>query len=348
MKHFSTRIWGLLLVSLVLFSMNAVSAAKQKRPRFAPPSQYGSGYVNVVEYLMMDDPRQAAEILLKEAAMAHVDVDRPGASEPHDEIRLPSGTFVPREDDDRFMRWVNAEIAAGRADEDTVCLVKMRRVPSIRELADIMKSGVRVYKDIQYYTYISRVPLAVAQMLRNNPLVEWIGFFSSDSKVLAGSSLVEGLPVTVHSLVQDSDELRSDLSRAGAKVDRYRESIGRGATDFEYTITIDPSRINQVTSLWWVYLVYQDQGVFHGGLRDSRALGITRFTLLRSLVHWVGTRIPFRAGLICVLEHGRARAFHKFIIITMILLFTHDSAIRWEEVQGALQEGPCSKIYTRS
>ena len=30
------------------------------------------------------------------------------------------------------------------------------------------------------------------------------------------------------------------------------------------------------------------------------------------------------------------RQFHKFIIITMMLLFTHDSAIRWEEVLGVL------------
>ena len=28
------------------------------------------------------------------------------------------------------------------------------------------------------------------------------------------------------------------------------------------------------------------------------------------------------------------RNFHKFIIITMMFPFTHDSAIRWEEVLG--------------
>src|SRR5438445_13216169 len=42
------------------------------------------------------------------------------------------------------------------------------------------------------------------------------------------------------------------------------------------------------------------------------------------------------------------RQFHKFIIITMMLPFTHDSAIRWEEVLGVLRRLPCSMIYARS
>jgi len=41
--------------------------------------------------------------------------------------------------------------------------------------------------------------------------------------------------------------------------------------------------------------------------------------------------------------------FHKFIIITMILKFLHDSAVRWEEVLLVpLGRFPCSMIYAPS
>src|ERR1700730_1608372 len=54
-----------------------------------------------------------------------------------------------------------------------------------------------------------------------------------------------------------------------------------------------------------------------------------------------------------VLVNARCRAenrqFRSFIIITMILSTGHDSAIRWEQVWGVLQEGfPCSMIYAPS
>ena len=37
------------------------------------------------------------------------------------------------------------------------------------------------------------------------------------------------------------------------------------------------------------------------------------------------------------------RKFHNFIIITMILTSTHDSAIRWEEVLGVLLGGSLAR-----
>src|SRR5260370_42268080 len=39
---------------------------------------------------------------------------------------------------------------------------------------------------------------------------------------------------------------------------------------------------------------------------------------------------PQKHKLVAVVTENRQ--FHKFIILTMMLLFTHDSAIRWEEV----------------
>jgi hypothetical protein len=50
----------------------------------------------------------------------------------------------------------------------------------------------------------------------------------------------------------------------------------------------------------------------------------------------------FSIDLFLALSNGEA-TFHKFIIITMMLPFTHDSAIRWEEVLGVLLGGSLAR-----
>src|SRR5437868_14050476 len=50
---------------------------------------------------------------------------------------------------------------------------------------------------------------------------------------------------------------------------------------------------------------------------------------------------PQKHKLVAVLMENRQ--FHKFIIITMILTSTHDSAIRWEEVLGVLLGGSLAR-----
>ena len=44
----------------------------------------------------------------------------------------------------------------------------------------------------------------------------------------------------------------------------------------------------------------------------------------------------FHKSINCLLFATESRQFHNFIIITMILPFSHDSAIRWEEVSGVI------------
>src|SRR5579864_597018 len=51
------------------------------------------------------------------------------------------------------------------------------------------------------------------------------------------------------------------------------------------------------------------------------------------------------ARILCSIV-GQA-TFHKFIIITMMLLFRHDSAIGWEEVLGVTLGGSRARRFTR-
>jgi hypothetical protein len=50
---------------------------------------------------------------------------------------------------------------------------------------------------------------------------------------------------------------------------------------------------------------------------------------------------PQKHKLVAVLTENRQ--FHKFIIITVILTSTHDSAIRWEEVLGVILGGSLAR-----
>src|ERR1700731_4728244 len=53
----------------------------------------------------------------------------------------------------------------------------------------------------------------------------------------------------------------------------------------------------------------------------------------------------FSIDLFLALCNGEA-TFHNFIIITMILPFSHVSAIRWEEVSGVLLGGSLARLFT--
>jgi len=66
----------------------------------------------------------------------------------------------------------------------------------------------------------------------------------------------------------------------------------------------------------------------HANEKKSRRL----YKCSRSITQ-IGDEIFHR--FVLALSNGEA-TFHKFIIITMMLPFSHDSAIRWEEVLGVI------------
>ena len=62
-----------------------------------------------------------------------------------------------------------------------------------------------------------------------------------------------------------------------------------------------------------------------------RNLGTTRLPNLHHMRHQ-----GFHKGINFLLFVTENRHFYKFIIITIILLYWHDSAIHWEEILGLL------------
>src|SRR6266567_2675013 len=108
------------------------------------------------------------------------------------------------------------------------------------------------------------------------------------------------------------------------------------------------------------------QVIFSNSTRSARARGAVRADPASSIREAVPPAIniskecetePMRMSFSFPQKHKlpalvtENRQFHKFIIITMMLPFTHDSAIRWEEVLGVLgvlRRLPCSMIYARS
>jgi hypothetical protein len=243
---------ALVLVASSSLVLGAGNGPKSRPPRFSPPKDGRPGRINTVEYFLIDDPKEAAQTLLREAALAQVDINRPGPAVPHEEIEVPSGAFVPDRKDQAFFALASEMMESGRARADTVCLMKLVRVPSIKEMADIMALGVHVYTGIRYYTYIARVPYESAAALSRNPLVEWVGTFEASHKLPVTQEFTKGLPIKVYGLVRDEAACRRDLAGVGATVRTYYESIGNGWASYSYTVDVDPALIPRIAAFWWV------------------------------------------------------------------------------------------------
>jgi hypothetical protein len=146
----------LLGACVVLAPSSAVGADKPAR-RYEVPHDGRPGVVHIDEYFVLDNPREASRLLLEEAAIAQLDVDRGYQPKPNDTMLLGSGTAAPNFSDRSLVERAAVLTSQGAPDQEIICLVKMSRYPSIRETANIMALGVRIYRGIPYYTYIVRV-----------------------------------------------------------------------------------------------------------------------------------------------------------------------------------------------
>ncbi len=248
---------GLLVASL---SPDAVAsgtdAAQPKRPRYSLPVGDKPGYVNAIEYQLMPDPKEAAALLLKEAAIAQVDIDRVGLQPPNPSIRLASGLITPDLSDDSFVRYASDMSSRGFAESDTVCLMKIARGLSIREFAEIMELGVQLYRHVPY-GYIARVPFGVAKSLLEMPAVEWVGVFEPAHKI-SPHHYIAGEVLYVETLVADEQLCRADLAAIGAEVLYFSHSVADGYAISRFNLRLDPDRLNRLATFWWVQVIGQE------------------------------------------------------------------------------------------
>jgi hypothetical protein len=149
----------------------------------APDAQslLGPSRVNIEEYMKLPDPEEAGRLLLEEAQLAGVDVDKVWEGPRLGTIRLGVGsTPVPKSSE--LLTRSRELLAAGDSSPEMICMVKMYRYPTYRALAAIMSDGIRIYRSIPHYSYIVRASADDVVHLSNNPLVEWIGELRPDQK----------------------------------------------------------------------------------------------------------------------------------------------------------------------
>lgn len=246
------------LACFALLSTNVSGAeAKETTPRFEMPAEGRPGRIYPQRYLGIDDPKEAARQLLKDATLAQVDMDRVWSSEPRSEILLPSGPFVPDKKDLSF--FVQAtEMVAGDIDTSIVCLIKFKRSLSIKELAGIMNLGIRPYRTLRYYTYVSRVPVGAARTLQDHELVEWVGSYSPQQKLYLAAQKTQSRLFYVFTLVDDMPTCRSSLGRLGATVRSFHSfEGGDGEISTLYTVEMDPGLTERIAGEWWVFSIAQ-------------------------------------------------------------------------------------------
>jgi hypothetical protein len=236
----------------------AFAFAKPKdAPRYSPPKNGQSGRIDIEQYYLIDGPKEAARILLEEAKLAQVDIDQRWGGPARNEIRLGSGPIIPDTKDKRFFEQAAKRVGASDDEQETICVIKCNRVLTIRETAEMMNQGIRIYRGAPFDALFARVPSSAAQYLRGFEAVDWVGEFTPGMKYNTEARFSPDRACQVVSLVGDAAQCRRDLDRLGGKV------LGTGGTAemhhryFAYVVTIPPDRIPELASLWWVQEIYQ-------------------------------------------------------------------------------------------
>ncbi len=189
--------------------------------------------------------------------MAQVDVDwyQP---KPNNTVVLGSGTLTPDLADRSLADRAVAMTSQGAPGREFICLVKLSRGPSIREIADIMAMGVRIYRGIPYYTFIARVNAATLPALYDFDPVVWVGELTPELKYPHDGEFYPGGPFHVFSLVGDTPECRADLGQLGATILTTGRTTRGGYVWERYVVEIDPSRIAELAQQWWVHHIRQE------------------------------------------------------------------------------------------
>lgn len=247
---------ALLLVALVFLPHVVVAKAKDK-PRYSPPQNGKGGRIDIEQYYRIDDPKEAARILLEEAKLAQVDIDQRWDGAERNEIRLGSGPMVPDKNDKRFLEKAARQASSSETDTETICVIKCNRVLTIRETADMMNQGIRLYRGAPFFAYFAKVPASAALYLQEFEAVDWVGEFTPEMKYNRRTQFVRDRVNMVYSLAGDRQDLREDLESLGCTViDSGNHGLMHHRYDF-YVVKIDPDRVGDIASLWWVQEIYQ-------------------------------------------------------------------------------------------
>jgi hypothetical protein len=291
----------LMLFVLAIFVVGAMPASKESSANQTNNEKnVTKTWVDLRRILKMDDPRKAAEQLLREVREKGLDPDKiPSAQFRPGRITLSSGLLTPPADVSPFEDWVDSVIAErGEARGDTICLIQYGRYQSYNEIASVLSLGVKVYHHIPRNCEIARVPLASAHQLAGLPFIRWIGVFRPEYKYDPKVQFRGEYNMRVMSLVDDNPASRSDLTDLGAVVDHFERG---NAFPYTFVVRMDPEKIPEIARLWWVSGIIQ---LLPGAVDD---LGTTQQTPNRvDIRKYYSMKNPRRAAAL-MLDDARSK-----------------------------------------
>ena len=214
------------------------------RPRFTMPDGQHPGWIDLQQYLEIEDPVEAGRLLLKESRAVGMNLDdSSNVWKQRESVRYGNGT-VTASDAYEFMRKVRAENDGENA-ELTAYLFHLRRWPTIREMSAALMQGIHFCGfEVNGATIMAARATSVRAMT-SLPYVRWLSplqpEFKYDPGELAGGDSVR---VYVRALAGLHDYCRKDLERCGAR------SIYQGSLAFEATIPTESAGC--IARLWWV------------------------------------------------------------------------------------------------
>jgi Subtilase family/FlgD Ig-like domain len=239
---------------------DAAKAKPQSKPRYVAAQHGRPGQIDMEQYLRIDDPKEAARVLLEESRLAGLDVDQRPQSPPRETVFLGGISRQVDKKDRSMADRASSLVMSGKPDTPIICVLKMSRELTIRETADLMAMGVRLYRSIPFYAYIAEVTADQATRLRGIIPLESMSELKPEDKYPTSRRFESKYPIAVYSLVGDRSECRNDLKQLGGEV------IGAGTDGLyhhkweAYSVRIDPKRIPEIAALWWVQMINQANG----------------------------------------------------------------------------------------
>jgi hypothetical protein len=219
---------------------------KVRGGRFVMPSDDRPGYVHLDSYFKIQDPREAARALLKEAALVGLDLDATGDDMRGMGVPLPA----PKMALESVARAYMTDSSGESGSDSTWCVIKLSRWWSIREIATLLDNGIWISRN-DAACVIALVPGDKKAFLASREYVQWFQPYYAAMKLNPNYRFPEyprdRVDVDVQALADDRPEFVRDLERLGADV--------RGYARRRYWVSVNGDRIPAIAELEWVYTI---------------------------------------------------------------------------------------------
>ena len=255
------------IVWTIIVTPCGVGDAKDKHDvvEKAPENQQQSSHFNIHIFLKMQDPRQAAVLMLEDARKHGVDIDAiPQRDVTPGRIRLPYATIEPTEGDRSFVEAIPRSESKSEVSDELMCVVQFSRFCSVRETAGILSLGVRLFRPLHTHGRIAKIPADQLETLLTLPYVKWIGPYLPSYKYNASYNYDYDWYFSVSAFIEDEDIIRADLMAIGVEI-----SMRRGRYT---TIKMTDEKLVELASIWWVEKIHQSPRTrnFHDSGTESK------------------------------------------------------------------------------